>query len=479
MASAGLHAQHFGPIANGHYSGVHATKINPALTAYSAYNWHINLIGAWGNVNNNYLSLHLPYSIYRLRNNSLPDKYKDENGQPTFDTSWLHEHINGFNKHAAAGAMIYGPSFTVKIKNFHVGLVTEATGLARISGLSENLAHAFFKELDTARNAFQYFKFDNKNNISIHKTTLSANAWMAVGANVSYAIPLEWKKQLLVGATLKRVRGFGGGYMQYGDMIAHKVNGDSFTLNKTNIHYAQYGNNGRGTGLDLGIAYVFHKPEYYQAGGYRDKHTQYLFKMGFSILDIGSIRYKDATTATIINNRTVGWNTADKRAQFENQTPGTDLLDALTNEIPNYKTSQKTERIGLPTRMAFTLDYQIKPHWFLNGTVVQSMRGRYSKHARHQSYMMVAPRYETDFFEFSLPVFMEYDYRSLRAGASLRLGPLYLGTNSLLTLIRAKGMRDADFYIGITLSDIPGNWKDRWLKEHENKRVSTEDCEKM
>jgi hypothetical protein len=129
--------------------------------------------------------------------------------------------------------------------------------------------------------------------------------------------------------------------------------------------------------------------------------------------------------------------------------------------------------------MAITADYQFKKHWYINGTWLQSMRGRYSKHARHQSYLMIAPRYEVDFFEFSLPVFMEYDYRSLRAGASLRLGPLYLGTNSLLTMIRAKGMRDADFYIGITLSDIPGNWKDRWLKEHENKRTSSEDCEKM
>lgn len=472
-------AQHFGPIANGQYSGVHATKINPALTAYSAYSWHINVIGGWGNVNNNYLSLHLPYSIYRLRNNSMPDQYKNENGQPIFDTSWLREHINGLNKHAAVGAMIYGPSFTVKIKQWHVGLVTEATGLGRISGLSESLAHAFFKELDSNRNAFEYFKYNSKGNFNIHKTTLSANAWMAVGANISYAIPMEWKQQLLIGATLKKVKGFGGGYAQYGDMVVHQVNSDSVTLNKTNIHYAQYGNNGRGTGLDLGVAWIYHKPEYRQQGGYRDKHKDYLFKLGFAILDIGSIKYKDATTGSVVNNRTVGWNIADKKAQFDNIAPGSDLVDALIKEIPNYKTAQKTERIGLPTRMSLNVDYQIKPHWFLNTTLVQSMRGRYSKHARQQSYLMLAPRYETDFFEFSVPVFMEYDYRSLRAGASLRLGPLYLGTNSLLTMVRAKGMRDADFYIGITLSDIPGNWKDRWLKEHENKRVGTQDCEKM
>jgi hypothetical protein len=478
-AASTLGAQHFGPIANGQYAGVHATKINPALTAYSAYNWHVNIVGAWGNVNNNFLSLHLPYSIYRLRNNSMPEQYKDDNGNPIFDTSWLHEHLNGLNKHAAAGAMIYGPSFTVKIKNFHIGLVTEATGLARISGLDESIAHALYKELDTSRGAFDLFKWDSKDNFSLHRTTISANAWMAVGANVSYAIPLEWKQQALVGITLKKVFGFGGGYLQWGDMIAHRVNNDSITLNRTNIRYSQYGNNGRGTGLDIGAAWVYHKPEYKQAGGYKDNHSNYFLKLGFSLLDIGRIRYREAYTAQAVNNRVVGWNVADKKAEFENQTPGSDLVDALVNEIPAFRSANETEYIGLPTRMAITADYQFKKHWYINGTWLQSMRGRYSKHARHQSYLMIAPRYEVDFFEFSLPVFMEYDYRSLRAGASLRLGPLYLGTNSLLTMIRAKGMRDADFYIGITLSDIPGNWKDRWLKEHENKRTSSEDCEKM
>lgn len=472
-------AQHFGPTAVGNYSGVHATKINPALTAYSKYNWHVNVIGAWANVNNNYVSMHLPYSVYRLRNNSMKDQYKTENGNPKWDTSYLREHINGFNKHLAAGAMIYGPSFTVKIKNFHVGLVSEATGLARLSGMSESLAHAFYKELDSSRNAFQYFKFNSNNNFNIHRTTVSANAWMALGANVSYALPLEWKQQVLFGLTLKKVWGFGGAYMQHGDMTVHRVNNDSITLNKTNIRYADYGNNGRGTGIDIGAAWVYHRPEYRQGGGYQERHKDYMFKFGFSLLDIGSIKYKDANTATIVNNRVVGWNINNEQAKFENQEPNATLIDTLLNELPNYRFVTKDERIGLPTRLALTADYQLKQHWFVNATLVQSLRTRYSKHARHQSYMMVAPRYETDFFEVSVPVFMEYDYRSLRMGASFRVGPLYIGTNSLIPYFRAKGMRDADFYIGITISDIPGKWRDRWLKEHENKRTSTQDCEKM
>lgn len=479
FAAGTASAQHFGPIANGHYSGVHATKINPALTAYSAYNWHVNIIGVWGNVNNNYLSLHVPYSPYRLRNNSIPQQYQTENGNPDFDTSWLHEHINTRIKHAAGGAMIYGPSFTIRIKRFHVGLVSEATGLARVSGMSENLAHAFFKELDTAKGAFTYFKWDNNDDVFIHKTTASANAWMSVGANVSYSIPLEWKQEVLIGATLKKVWGFGGGYLKHDNMVVHRVNNDSITLDRTRIQYSEYGNNGRGSGVDLGVAWVYHRPEYRQAGGYKDKHTLYKFKIGASLLDVGRIRYKDAYWANITNNEVTGWNINNEQDKFNNQDPGAGLVDNVLNELPNATRGYRTERIGLPTRMALTLDYQIKPHWFVNTALVQSLRSRYSIHARHQSYAMVAPRYEREFFEFSLPVLLEYDYRSLRAGASLRLGPLYLGTNSLVTMFRAKGMRDADFYIGLTISDIPGKWKDRWIKEHEDKRTVEDDCEKM
>ena len=262
-------------------------------------------------------------------------------------------------------------------------------------------------------------------------------------------------------------------------MTVHQVNSDSVTLNRSNIRYAEYNNNGRGTGIDLGVAYVYHKPEYKQPGGYKDNHSQYLYKIGFSLLDIGSIKYKDVYYANIVNNSKLGWNIVDEKAKFDNTDPGGDLVNAVLNELPNFKSGSRTERIGLPTRAALTLDYQIRPHWFINGTILQSLRGRYSKHARHQSYIMVAPRYEREFWEVSVPVFMEYDYRSLRPGLSLRLGPLYLGTNSLIPYFRAKGMRDADFYIGLTLSDIPGKWKDRWLKDHENKRTSAEDCEKM
>jgi hypothetical protein len=157
------------------------------------------------------------------------------------------------------------------------------------------------------------------------------------------------------------------------------------------------------------------------------------------------------------------------------------LLDTLLNRLPNFRQYSRTMRIGLPTRLSLSADYQIKPHFFVNAQLMQSLRSRYSVHARHQSYVMLAPRFESDFFEFSLPMLMEYDYRAFRLGASARIGFLYFGTNSLYSLLNTRGIRDTDFFIGISFGNIPGSWKDRFFKEKEKNKnkKALDDCEKM
>lgn len=477
-----IKAQHFAPIANGNYAGVHAAKINPALTAFTNYNWHVNVVGVWGNVNNNYLGLRLPFSAYRFINNSMPAQYKTESGNPKWDSSWLTERLNGRPKHAGAGAILYAPSFTIKFKNnWHVGLLTDATALARVSGLSENIAHALYKELDSTKNAFSLFNTKTGEVNKIHKMAITANAWGSAGINISKDIPLEWKQHLLLGATIKKVWGLGGIYYTAADMLVTNVTKDSFHLNRTNIQYSGYQGVGNGAGVDLGLGWVYHKPEYRQPGGYSKNHTVYLFKFGLSLLDLGNIKYKNATVTTITNNRVTGWNNANVKNRFENVTPGIDLIDTAINNLPNVRQTTQDLRIGLPTRIALSADYQVKPSIYVNMQLVQSLRSRYSKHARHQSYLMVAPRWESDFFEITVPMYLEYDYRAFRMGAAFRAGPLYIGSNSVMSMLYTRRMRDADFFIGIAFGDLPGKWNIRWLKKHDKKRVNgdSKDCEKM
>ncbi|MBL7812865.1 MAG: hypothetical protein JNL57_11625 [Bacteroidetes bacterium] len=478
-----LRAQHFAQIANGHYSGVHAAKINPAFTAYSHWNWHVNLIGAWGNVNNNYLTLRLPYSAYKFINNGMPARYKSEQGYPTWDSSYLREKLNGRPKHVAASAMLYAPSFVIRVKkNWQIGLVNDIQVQGRIAGVSENLAHALYKEMDTAKGAFNLFIRDAGNTNKLHKMTVSANAWATIGLNISRDLALDHKRHLLTGITLKRAVGLGGAYFQSDPVTVHIINSDSVSLDKTGVRYASYGGrSARGTGADLGIGYVYHKKEWQQAGGYKDRHTLYKYKFGLALLDVGSILYRNADITDISNPSTIGWRISAEQSRYQNAEPGYGLLDSVLNRLPNYKRYTENRRIGLPTRLALSADYQIKPHWFVNAQVVQSLRSRYSIHARHASYLMLAPRFESEWLEVSLPLLLEYDYRAFRAGASVRIGWLYLGTNSLYSFINTRRLRDADFFIGISFGNLPGKWLERVLKEkYRNKKPnSRQDCEKL
>jgi hypothetical protein len=116
-------------------------------------------------------------------------------------------------------------------------------------------------------------------------------------------------------------------------------------------------------------------------------------------------------------------------------------------------------------------DYQYTRDFFLQAQVVQSLRGRHSMSMRHPSYMMLAPRYTRSWLEVSTPLFLEYDYKQFRAALALRVGPVYLGTNSLFSMLSGKRMRDADFYIGIAFGNLPGSRFSRASKEAEDKQI--------
>jgi hypothetical protein len=476
------HAQHIAAISVSNYAGINSVHLNPALNGYSKYNWHINLVGAWANANNNYLTLKLPYSAYRLLRDDVPYVYLTENGNPEFREEWLKENTSSNRKHMNASASVFGPSFMVKVKSWTLGMVSSAHAFGRANGVSRNLAHAAFMGFDTARGAFTYFDKDR----TIQPFTVSANSYAALGGTAAKSIKLKWNQELIAGVTLKKIWGFGGSYFQTGPLSVTYADEDSIAWSAADMKFSDYSSNrGKGMGADLGLVYVYHDKEFRQGGGYKDKHPWYKYKLGISVLDIGRIKYPDAFQARIANTEPSGirYSNGDQ-SQSDPQGASGNYMSSLFERMPGYYTTTVTETIGLPTRLALTADHQFSRYHFISAQVVQSLRSRQSVHMRQASYAMIAPRYERKYFEFSLPVLLEYDYSALRVGASMRLGPLYLGTNSLMSFLYTRHIKDADFYIGITISDITG-WKFSSLwkryrfeddKDKERKGVTNDKC---
>jgi hypothetical protein len=475
-----LKAQHFGQIGMGRYAGIHAARINPALMANSKYIWHVNLIGGWINSNASGYSMTPPYNGNKLARSRFADEYFRSENKTRLQQGWFKGTWDGKDHYAGISSMLYGPSFMVRIKKFKVGLLTDINSQVRIDGMSANLSRAVFNRMDSARGAFDRFTLDkNGSTDRIAAFTAAQNQWSSIGITGAYIIPMKWKRDLHVGATIKSVKGLGGSYVQSDEIQATRIAQGVYSLDRTRIQMAEY-TSGRGTGLDLGFAYTIRKKEHLQPGDYKFKHPDYMVHLGLSFMDIGSILYRDVNATTFINDAPVQWNTNGAIAGYQ-AVPDVKNVQAVLAGLPGGKSFTQNLRIGLPTRMVWSADYQFKRHWFIQSQWVQSMRGKYGNSMRHASYMMIGPRYESDLFAFTLPVMLEYDYRSLRPAASMRIGPIYFGTNSLISAVRTKNVKDLDYFIGISFGDIPGAWIDRLGsdKEEKEKIKRAQSCDKM
>ncbi len=472
-------AQYITQLGVSNYGPVHSYYVNPSFNAYSSFKWQVNLAGLWANVNNNYLTMRLPYSAYKLPKN-VPAQYLSESGNPIFNKSWLSENLNGRPKHVSVASDIYGPSASVKIKTWSVGIISNASAGARISAMPENFAHAIFKEFDSSQGAYtKFMTYDQGGINSLNKFTINGNSRISAGLNVSKSIDLDWNRKLLLGVTVKKVWGLPGFHMHNTGMSVRSVTQDSLVFEPTKLLLVTYGDNsiGKGWGTDIGATYVFNKKDFKRHGDYSKNQTRYYCKLGLAIMDIGKVNYKNA----LFNEVSITQPTGIKLdGTYSDSIPNSGNYQAMADSFMNGFTSHRSYTgnysVGLPTRLVLSADFQLRRKIFVSAVATQSLRNKLSRHARYQSFLMVSPRYESRFFEFSLPVLLEYDYRAVRVGASARIGPIYVGTNSLASFLFTRELRDADIFVGIAFGNL-SDFSFRKLARKKNKRNRSQSCE--
>ncbi|MEZ4803981.1 MAG: DUF5723 family protein [Bacteroidia bacterium] len=443
-------------LAIGNYGKVHSIYLNPSLPGYSKFKWQVNLAGFWVNANNNYLSLHMPYSVYKIPNR-IPPNYKTESGNPQFDKFWLREHLNGRPKHISVSSDVYGPSASVSIKSWSFGFFSQASAGIRVSKLPENLAHAIWYEFDSAQGAFSQFNAtQNSGQSFMNAFNISGNSRINLGINVAKSFELDWQRQVLFGINLKKVWGLPGFYFKSDAISVNSQFQDSLIFSPGKFQLISYGEEmGNGWGSDIGISYIFNKKSFKRNGNYSKTRTEYFAKLGFSILDIGRIKYQDATYREVSLNETTGISTNTSNFNSIKQSDNYQLIaDSFLRQFSNFSQYQSNINIGLPTRIMLSGDFQFRKNVFVSSIISQSLRKRSSEHNRYQNFLMVSPRYESRFFEISVPAMLEYDYRSLRIGTSLRIGPVYIGSNNLASFIYTRGFRDVDLFAGIAFGNF-------------------------
>jgi len=75
--------------------------------------------------------------------------------------------------------------------------------------------------------------------------------------------------------------------------------------------------------------------------------------------------------------------------------------------------------------------------------------------------LALTPRFEGKWFEASVPLVLNNDYRNLTVGAFLRLGPFFIGSDNISGLLKSSNVKGFDLYTGCYIPIFKRNPRDR------------------
>lgn len=296
--------------------------------------------------------------------------------------------------------------------------------------------------------------------------TLNADAFGEIA--FSYAMPvLDWQQHFVkAGGTFKYLRGlqssnlradgqFGApaGQLSYALNSAQATYSDLETLSSLRVSDVLLGATpGTGTGFDIGVTYEF-RPK---ADSYRYPTdgktlsdvtlTKYRLRLGVSLLDIGSIRYRNAST-WVVQSR------AGTLQQTAVQPPKTPVAvrDALARSLgvaPEGTTGELTQK--LPQTLSVQADAQLGKGWFF-GAAWWKPTGAMVGPAQHRAELVsFGPRYESAGSEFSVSGNYWQPLGKFSVGTHVRVGIVTVGTDNVLGFFQDNGL-STHIFAGVTL----------------------------
>jgi hypothetical protein len=177
-----------------------------------------------------------------------------------------------------------------------------------------------------------------------------------------------------------------------------------------------------GFGADIGFVYEW-RPNNEENQEAEPHVNNYKLKFGFSVMDIGHIKYEMAEHKQYITNiQGIDENVFDEE---DLQTIFDDLY--ATNDL------DRNVKISLPTSLNLQADWNINNKFYVNLFSNISLVSRLNEASNSvvDSYI-ITPRFETKIFSAQLPISYS-GFGNLKAGFGIRLGPFYVGSGSVLS----------------------------------------------
>lgn len=444
----------FGNISS-NYSGLNSVVLNPSAM-HNQKTWlSINFLSGD-------LFLHTDYIFLDKDEFRLTDLL-----QPNFQ---FIEHPTGYGNEQRAfysydndkntsldqSLRLIGPSVMLSF-NQHAFAITSGFRVeTNIRNLSPDLANILAY-------GFSYFP-QYKQEFSVDDFNGTAMAWGEIGLSYAYRLNKESFQNWSFGFSLKRLIGAGGGYLNVDQStytlidnktidVADQQAEIGFSLPidfDTNDYISNSLTTGKGWSFDLGFTYqaLLNRQPKLDAQKFCDQPIiNYKYRIGVAVLDIGSIRFdENAQTHDFTNSTQVQGDMTGVELANVNQVIG--LISEQFYGSASASFVENSMRIALPMALSVQADYNTQvSNLYWNASLIYGIPLKGAA-LRRPSQLIIAPRYETRFMEFSLPISL-YQFQYPHIGIYARVGAFSLGSDWFSTLLGNQDFHGMDFYFSI------------------------------
>ncbi|NJN27246.1 MAG: OmpA family protein [Cyclobacteriaceae bacterium] len=438
-----LLAQDWMGLHSSNYAGVQGISLQPASIADSRYKFQMNLFSFNTTVSNNY---------YAIENADFRNLKFD------FDFDELITLSKNKDRGAFLSSDVYAPlSFMLTTTpKSAIGITVRSRSMVNIDGVSPEMADFIDEQIDS-----DDFVIDPGQTFDVSNMYGEVHSWGELGFTYARIFMDQGTHFLKAGTTVKLMSGIGSGYvyvnnLNYSGLTDDRVDvanldvrsgySDNISPDDDNdFEYKLFQN--FSVGLDLGVVYEFrpniesYKYSMDGADGLirRDKN-KYKYKVGFSLLDLGGIKYNKSNDSGNVSGSADDLDINDLEGD----------LDEILEDYFNFERGG-SYRMGLPTRMVGEFDYRVSNVFYLNFTTQLGLKGGSSdvEKTRYISTLALTPRLEGRSFGVALP--LSYDkFSSFNSGVSFRAGPLIVGSRDVVSaFVFGKDPRSVDLHFGL------------------------------
>ncbi len=373
-------------------------------------------------------------------------------------------------KEGIVNLRVLGPSIMVQVGKHAFGITTGIRYLTTGDNFAWDIAEFGYNGIEYT--PLHNIEFDDYN------FDFNTSAWMEIGISYAYDVFKSYDQQLTAGISVKKLWGYSGAYAKTKNInyvVIDKSTIDIINLNSevgfslpldydsTSYFMTSPTFRGSGTGIDIGV--VFTKKKNVSINKWKGRrlcaqsYDDYIYRIGVSILDIGRVKYSVNSQLHSFDNVSKYWADVDTM----NYTNINNLMMQLSETFyddPEASLKSNTMKIGLPTAISLQVDFNINNNLYLGGMWIHPIR--LNMHTlRRPAQLAVVPRYETKYFEVSIPVSL-YEYQYPRIGIAARFYYFTIGTEKLGTYLGLNDMNGLDIYGSIRIGINKGSCKSKF-----------------